>query len=293
MIAFSRTFNSRKLPHNIHFSIKLSSMKCKDNSITFLKSLGYSIVRLPRAGINPLQILIRKGNTLETLGELSTLLTSGSSIALPIIRTDVPAATISGQRSSDISIGVGLSILGSIIGAMGGSKIGLEITYDKARTIAFEYYDVLSDSIEIAALDQYLSDADVNPFSRYVTQLLESDDVYVITSTIKSKKFHVEGRKKDKTGLEVSIPEIKGVVGGNIKVSGQSERSTKVTFEGTIPLIFGFKAVRLIYDNGKYTAFNTLEAGVAAANIMASEVVGANDIDLLVSEGPFINLSEF
>lgn len=260
-------------------------MFCKDQSITFLKSFGYNVVRVPKADIQPLQILAEKKGILNPLGELSTLLVAGEHVNVTPIKRDIAVSGISGQKTSDLSIGVGMSILGSFIGAMGGSKLGLDTKFSQARTITFQYEDVLSDSIEIAALDQFLADADVNPLSQFVSDMLEADDIYVITAVIKSKKFSVEAKKKDQTSVDVSIPEIKGIVGGTVDVSGQSDTSNKVTFEGAIPLIFGFQAIRLIYEDGKYSAFKPVDAGGVAMSISNSE-----NRDYLIIEGSLTQL---
>lgn len=64
--------------------------------------------------------------------------------------------------------------------------------------------------------------------------------------------------------LDLSVPEIQGIVGGNVKVSGSAAVTSKVTYESPVPLVFGFQAVRLFYDQGRYTAFEPLETGSAA-----------------------------
>jgi hypothetical protein len=190
-----------------------------------------------------------------------------------------------------MSIGIGLSIIGSIIGAMGGSKLGLDTKYEQAKTAAFEFQDVLQDKIEIVRLDQYLADADVSPFSRYVAELLEADELYITTATIKSTKFTVEAKKSDGAALDVSIPEIQGIVGGNVKTSGASSVTSKVTYESSIPLVFGFQAVRLFYDQGRYTAFEPLETGSAA--IKGIKKGAADAIQRLSTESAFVKVSGF
>jgi hypothetical protein len=260
---------------------------CSDPFLTYLKSFGYSVVRLPKVDIKPLQILMKRGNDLERLGELTTLLVAGSNISLPPIKENAKAANINGQRTSDLSLGIGLSILGSLIGAMGGSKLGLDVKYQQAKTAAFEFQDVLEDSVEIAKVDQYLSDADVNPFSRYVADLLEADELYVTTVTIKSTKFTVEAKKSNGAALEVSIPEINQIVGGNVKVSGSGSAASKVTYEGNVPLVFGFQAIRLFYDQGRYSRFKPLDPGTG---MRALEQAPQDDSERLVTESAFIRL---
>lgn len=265
-------------------------MICADPYLTLLKSFGYCVVRLPKADMKPLQVLAKTRGDLDRLGELSTLLVAGSSIPLPPVTVDTQAASVSGKRTSELSAGIGLSILGSIIGAMGGSKLGLDTSYSQAKTIAFEFQDVKQDSVEVLKLDLYLADADVNPFSRYVAELLEADDLYVTTATIKSREFTVEASKSNGGSVEISIPEIQGVVGANVKVSGKTETASKVTYSGGVPLIFGFQAVRLFYDNGRYTAFEPLASGAAGVKALAQ--APKDKATRLMTESGFLRLAD-
>ena len=259
-------------------------MTCKDNSITYLKNAGYSVVRIPKADIQPLQILIDEKGILKPMGDLSSILKAGQ-VSIPEVTKNTSMANISGTKTSDLSAGIGISILGNIIGAMGGSKLGLDLKFERARTVAFEFLNVLEDSVAIVNLDQYLADADVNPLSRYVAELLEADEIYVTTATIKSNKFSVEAKQKNNSSVTVEIPEIQKIIGGNIQVSGNSKNTAKVTFEGKIPLVFGFQAIKLIYENGRYTSFKHLPAGKAAAALKKSKP------EFLTRQSAFINIS--
>ena len=235
-----------------------------DPALTFLKEIGYSVVRLPRADVKPLQLLVQDGARLTRLGELATVLRPGPSVRLPHVVENAAMSSISGQRTRDLSSGVGLSILGGIIGAMGGSKLGLDVTYKRARTLTFEFADVVADQVELAKVDQYLTDADVSPFSTHVSALLEADAIYVTTGTLKTRKYIVDAKASDGTAIDIGIPEIQGVVGGNVKVAVSGGSTTRLAFEGAVPLVFGFQAARLFYDGGRYTAFKPLEPGQAA-----------------------------
>src|SRR5690349_22455405 len=94
-----------------------------DPFINALKSFGYNVVRLPKPDMQPLQILAKNGDNLERLGALTTLLVPGGAINQPKITSGTPVAPISGSRTGDLKIGLGLSILGNVIGAMGGSSL--------------------------------------------------------------------------------------------------------------------------------------------------------------------------
>ncbi|MEJ7559183.1 MAG: hypothetical protein WKF66_12810 [Pedobacter sp.] len=235
-------------------------MKCNDKSVTYLKSEGYNVVRLPRADIRPLQVLIKKSGSFETLGSIDSVLIAGNNKSLPKIKRDESVAGISGKKTSDMSAGVALSILGNIISAMGGN-LGIDAQYSSAKTINFEFQDVKSDSVNIVELDLYLNDADIDPLSKQVRELLESDDIYIITSIIKSNIISVEGTKKDSSRLKLDIPLIKEVLGGKINIETNGDIESKIAYRGENTLVFGFKALRLIYENGKYSAFEKASEG--------------------------------
>lgn len=262
-------------------------MKCKDQSTTFLKSFGYNVIRLPKADIAPLQIYIRTKGDLEPLGNLVTVIKPiDGSTDFPPISKDIAAAFISGKKTSNLSAGLGLDILGNIIGAMGGSKLGLETSYKNARTISFTYENVTEDSIEIARLDQYLSGSDIDPMSKHIGELLDADDVFVLSSVIKSNSIKVEAQSSHNTNIEIDVPVIKEMIGGNIKVGADGEKASTVTFTGNIPLVFGFKAVRLFYEDGNYKRFDPVQPGSIAASVAA----GVDSSFALLSDDGLVKL---
>jgi hypothetical protein len=262
-------------------------MFCSDPYLNLLKEFGYNVVRLPKADIKPLQLFAQRRKDLDRLGDLTTILVARDESSLPPVSMDQRAANVSGQRTSDLRIGLGLSVLGSLIGAMGGSTLGLDVAYQQARSAAFEFHDVLEDRVTVAELDQYLAQADINPASRYLGELLEADELITTTATIKSTKFVVEAKRSDGGSLAVNVPEVQGVVGAEVKVSGQGDAATKVTYEGSTPLVFGFQAVRLYYDRGRYTAFEPLEGlGVKALPESFDEGVTP-----FVTDGPFVRVA--
>jgi hypothetical protein len=257
-----------------------------DPLISLLKSYGYNVVRLPKATIKPLQLMASKNNELSRVGELSVVFKSKGNILQPAILENSPVANISGKKSGDFSLGLGLSILGNIISGLGGSASGLESKFSKADSIAFQYEGVLEDSVEVAELDQFLSDADISPFSRFVGQLLDSDQVYVVTATIKSKKFTIFPHASKNTDLDIQVPAIQSVVTPVVKVTSQGDNSSAITFEGTTPLIFGFQAVQLFYDRGRYTRIEPAKQDMpmrGSSNVRNSK---------LIASGPFVAMRE-
>ena len=76
--------------------------------------------------------------------------------------------------------------------------------------------------------------------------------------------------------------------GGNIGVTTNSNSDSKVTYTGTIPLGFGFKAVRLFYDNGEYQRFDPAADGSIVVSLNESV---ANDGTLYISTSTFVDIS--
>jgi hypothetical protein len=259
---------------------------CKDPFVTYLKSYGYNTIRLPRANIRPLQLLVESKKELTWMGDIADVFVAEPGTALPLIDADAIAGNIAGQRTSEMSIGVGLSILGNVIGAMGGSKLGLDTAYKSAKSAVFEFSDVLSDTVSAAKLDQFLGASDVNPNSVTIGRMLEADQIYVVTSTLKSRKVNVEGKQSSGGSASLDVPVIQQIVGGNVKVSAAGSASGTITYEGPVPLVFGFQAVRLYYENGAYTAFKPLDAGAMSAR--ALDHVVDDGTDLLMTESTFV-----
>src|SRR5437016_2619349 len=98
-------------------------MFCNDPYLSLLKQQGYNVVRLPREDFPPLLLLAREeGKDLSRMGPISELLRGEET---PQAKTDIAAAGISGKRTAEMNTTLGLNILGAIIDAMGGSRVGL------------------------------------------------------------------------------------------------------------------------------------------------------------------------
>ena len=263
-----------------------------DPFVKALKSFGYNIVRLPKADLQPLLLLSKSGDNLDRLGAISRLLTPSETEPLPTISADSPAANVNGSRTGSMKIGIGLSILGNIIGALGGN-LGVEVAYSQAKTAVFEFQSVLENHIDVIDLDRYLGEADINPSSVFVKQLLDADKLFVVTSTLKSTKFTFEAKKSDGTELKVSVPVIQQIVGGNVSIGAQSDVTAKLTYEGRIPLIFGFQAVQIFFEEGRFTALKPAQNVAMRAVVSASpQSDSENQFDLLETEKTFVRLRD-
>lgn len=244
---------------------------CKDPSITMLKSKGYNIVQLPKADLRPTQLLVRNGKRLQRIGELASVFTADPGAPLPPITADQPSTSVAGQKSAAIDAQIGIRILGGLISALGGSQLGLTVGYQRARTIQFEFSDTLENNMQPALLDQFLAGAMISPFARAVKDMLESDDIYVITSTLKGSKINVVATDSNSNNLEIDVPVVQQAIGANVKLSSSGASAVTVSYEGKIPLVFGFQAIRLIFDDGRYRTMKPVDAGSVVLEAAAEQ----------------------
>lgn len=237
---------------------------CRDPFLACLEEFGYSVVRLPIADLDPLELLVRRGDDLERFGRLTTVFDSGNLAALPRVRRDCPAASISGRRTGRLEVGAGLSLLGSVIAAMGGSRIGIEDTYHAAHCLTFEFREVTEDRAELAAVDRWLAAACLRNRATSAAALIDEDALYVTTAVIRSRSLTVEAHDEQGAAVSFDIPALAHAADGRMQVTGDADNAAAITYTGRAPLAFGFRAIRLRYRDGRYMGFEPLAPADAA-----------------------------
>lgn len=244
-------------------------MWCNDPFLSMLKAFGYSVVRLPRADLAPLRLLARLGADLQELGRVEALLLPGRHVALPGISRDRPCPALSGQRSASLDAGLGLSVLASLVASLGGSPQAARLVGRRARRVTFTFEAVQEDSVALVEVDQYLGDARVNRGATQLRRLLEADDLYLTTSVVKSPAFTTSVTDESGGTLAVDVPAVGEAAGAAVQVTAGAAGECAVRFEGRQALGFGFRALRLFFDNGRYSAFRPLEPGEFALDRVA------------------------
>ena len=245
-------------------------MSRPDQSIAFLRSHGFSVFRFPRASAQPLELMHREGKDLTRLGMVLDLVTAGPAAAPEIRRDASPGIDIDGKETSKVNVAIGLSILSSFIGALGGGKLGLDGAFSRARTVTFQYTGVMEDAVDVLALEKFIKAGDVSAHipSGTLEKLLD-DEVYVVTSVLKTRKILVSAQGENGTAVKVDVPVIQQAVGANLSVDAAGTQESRVAFEGQAPLAFAFQAVQLVFDDsGEFLTTQQLPAGDAAARTL-------------------------
>jgi hypothetical protein len=236
---------------------------CRDPFLTCLREFGYSVVRFPVADLEPLHLLFRRGDDFERFGRLATILAPGAQAVLPRVERDRPAPSISGRRTGRLDAGVGLSLLGGVVAAMGGSRLGLDEAYGEASDLTFEFREVTESRVELAALDRCLAAARLDRRAAQAAALLDAGDLYVTTAVVRCRALTVDAHDSGGASLSVDLPALERLAGGHLSVAHDAEDEAAVTYAGATPLAFGFRAVRPLCEGWRFTGFEALDPGEA------------------------------
>jgi hypothetical protein len=229
---------------------------CNDPSLRYLNNLGYNVVRLPKTGINPLNIIgIDKHNDPINLGDLSKIW--NSSISPPKPKSNGKAANIIGQRTNRLKLSLGIKLLEDIVGCFGASVPTLGTQFQSSNRLQFIFEEVVVNSIDLFDIGKYLLDGDLqlgNPVADKFF-LEEKCKTYIIYEVLKSNSISVIAFDKNDTEVKLAIPSIQSAIGGNLEVSVANEKGTAIKFKGNSLLTFGFKIIEIKYagDNWKIT----------------------------------------
>src|SRR5262245_38153701 len=112
-------------------------MGSPDPFLSALKGFGLCVVRLPRANLGPLTVLVRDGSKLVVTGVLSELFKGKGT--LPAIKPDQTAAGISGGRTRDLDINLGISLLEGWLSSIKGGTVGLQTSFKNAASVSFSF----------------------------------------------------------------------------------------------------------------------------------------------------------
>jgi hypothetical protein len=257
---------------------------CKDPSLTYLNSAGYNVVRLPRVGIGPLDILGRD-STIERLGKVDQLWSSSQ--PLPPIHGPNDASAVNGKKSSDLKLSIGLKILSTALGAMGAAVPDVSLAYSSARNVTFAFTDVKTFTVDPLAVGQYLSAGDLASNNPFVRRYFEDEDcsAFMITEVLMSKSITVTATNDSGVEIGVDLPAIQQAVGAKVGVRPKSSANSTLTYTGNELLAFGFKCFGIAFVNGRWEVFS---AKPSAALSFAVPTPGAPLSPMLLGDGRLV-----
>lgn len=223
--------------------------KKKDPSITFLNRFGYNVVKLPRTGIEPMDVIGRDQAT-QWLGPISRVWTTTEPTPQP--GPPHPAVAVNGQRTDALDLSVGLSVLANALAAFGASVPSLDLAYKSAHSIQFAYTGVTSTSVAPFDAGNYLAKGTLSSENPVVQNYFLDGNAtaYLIVEVLKSNSITVTASDSHGVGVSVDVPALQGVVGAKIGVKPSDSSNYSITFTGPEAVTFGF-AVQQIQREGE------------------------------------------
>lgn len=266
-------------------------MSHPDPFLNLLKDISFLPLRLPRADVQPLQLMGIDGKDLSMLGQLADAMKAGPTAVMPPVQNDIQTASqIQGTRSSTVKLSIGLNLLGGIINALTGQNLDVSAAYQRASTLTFQFDDVTVNSVSIILLDKFLNSSDIDPSAKQIQDLMIAGNAGVTTCVAQSKKFIVGAQNDHGVDIGVDVPIIQNVAGGKLGISTTGENNNQVVYQGTTPITFGVQALRLGFDaTGKITGFTQVAPGAGALRGLEPAATGVPN--LVTLQTTFVEVS--
>lgn len=238
-------------------------LKKKDPSISFLNKWGFNVVKLPRAGIEPLDV-VGRDRSMQWLGPIGGIWTSKS--PAPVPGPPRPAATVNGQKTDSLDVSLGLSVLANALAAFGASVPSLNVAYNKASQVQFAYTDVTQITVSPLDAGNYLAAGDLRTDNPTVRNYFQNKNCasFLITSVLKSASITVSATDQHGQEVSVDVPAVSGLVGANVSVKPASASSSTLTFTGPEAVTFGFVVQQIAYEDGVWSLRDAPASGANA-----------------------------
>lgn len=258
---------------------------CKDPVTKELNRRGYNLVKLPRVGIEPLDVLGREGDSMEKLGSITEVWSSP--VAPPVPGAAAPAAGIEGERSSDLDIGIGLKLLSNALAGLGGgiSLPSLNAAFKRAKKMQFRFVNVESQSVTPFALGKFLAQGTLDLSNPFASKYFGNDETqeYIIFDVLRSDSLNVSAKDERGTSIAADVGALSGALSANVKANVSSAGSTEITFQGNVKVTFAFKLFEVLFEDGKWVpkgvgadedlSFLVEDEGAPSAAVDAAAVV--------------------
>jgi hypothetical protein len=265
--------------------------KQKDPSITFLNKFGYNVIKFPRAGIEPMDV-VGKDNATQWLGPLRMVW--NSTIAEPAPIGPLPAVALNGQKSDALELSFGIKILANALAAFGASIPSLDTAYHSASKVQFAYTSVTSTAVAPFDAGNYLTAGtlkDGNPVVQHYF-LDQQAEAYLIVDVLKSDSVTVTATDEHGVDVGVDVPAIQGMVGANVKVSPSSASNSTLTFKGSAPVSFGFSVQQIRREGDQWSLSGVEPGGNLAFGALATGASSAPDgnAGIILAEGCLLEI---
>lgn len=240
--------------------MSLKLCKKEDALVKFIREeLGAMMIKVPSERYQPFMVLEkkRKTNRAHIRGAFGSYLTPDSNFVLKaedLAPTIV--ANISGKKSIDFDLNIGLKILDGYLEAfLGGIGINvpqLTLGIKSAKQMAYTFENVHQVAVDHGMLGQALDSCQINTGNIATNPYFgeNASDFLMIDRIITSDNFTITTSKENETEIAAELEAVAATIGKletGLKVTVKSSNS--ISFEGEKPLAFAFSVVHLVLND--------------------------------------------
>jgi|SRR5579862_6593043 len=250
---------------------------CRDPAISQLSSLGYDVVRFPREDIRPLDLIIEHGSEFSRYGYLPNSWHSKTSP--PDAKPLAPGANIKSVTTSELRGRFGLQALVELLG-----RISFTLSGNKQCSVQLSAEDSVITSCSFDLVAQYIRDGEVDSDSATADALFDdSNRAWLIFEVVASNKLRITVGQMSEAEAKIAAEEISKTLAATAEASHVTSTGNTVTYERTLPLVFGFKSAELTYE-GRWKLDPPARAGkkfLGPGQLAASSIAPGRRLTLL------------
>jgi len=204
---------------------------------------GYTLLSMPTNQVQPLSLLhLQKKGVANTLAVRVDKLFTGSEVPVPLPSEDyVVSAGIDKTVTVDIDVDSHLSLLEGLLNYL---KISGSFKLHKNRSVKVNLIEARRKNVDEFDLDAYINSSSVNKASSMFSEMLERNELYVVTDVLKCKKYSLEysNQRNMEAGAEVAAATLGE---GGVKVQADKQASDRSVNEGDEYITIAVKAYRI------------------------------------------------
>jgi hypothetical protein len=212
---------------------------------------GYILLSMPTDQIQPLSLLtlLNKRTANMTGVKIGDLFEANEGPMPHITKNLNVSSTIDQSLSLDVDLKTNLSFLESLLEYV---NLSLSMKFQKESKAKINLLDAKKDIVNEFHLDAFINGGRVKKTAKSFVELLEKNELYVVTDILKCKKFSVEYQngRDFSGGLSAESP---GLGGGSLEGKKSTNQSESMVNESESYLTFGVKAYRIFYIVDKKT----------------------------------------
>jgi hypothetical protein len=243
----------------------MNVVKKRDPSVTYLNKLGYNVVRLPRTGIEPMDV-IGRDRTMQWLGPIDSIWTSA--IPKPQPGPAKPASAVNGQRTDALDVPVGLNILANTLAAFGISAPSLDVAYKSAHTMQFSFSNVTVTEVAPFSAGNYLAKGELQSDNPVVKNYFLSGQAtaYLIVQVLKSNSLTVTATDSHGVAVNIDLGAFHGV-DAKVGIKPSSSGTSTLSFTGPDSITFGFAVQQIAREGNSWLLHGTAPSGDIAFGV--------------------------